>query len=253
MPEMNRALVVRPSFEPATYLGSLALQHAVDHLAAKGFTLEDLRGDDAIRDKVLDALSRLDPIWCILLGHGNPSTYTGQRLNPIFWTCDCKELGGRIVYALSCFTAMELGPDAVENKGCRCYIGYDREFAWTQEKFVDPLEDKYGKAFFEPVLELICRLADGATTGEAFKASIDKWNEWIEYWSKSEDPVAPLVLQLLIHDRDCQRLLGDEEAKVYAPAPPIWWLTAMMVGCAPIGAVLGIIGGNELSKMGEGK
>jgi len=247
MPVMDRVLVVRPDFEVATYLGSLALQHIVDYIRLRGLTLEDLRGDNAVRDKVLESLSRLDPIWCILLGHGNATTYTGQNFDRIFWECNSSELRDRVVYALSCITAARLGPDAVD-KGCRTYIGYSEEFIWTQEAPVDPLADRYGRSFFEPVLELLYRLADGATTGEAFKASIDKWNYWIDYWSRSTDPAAPAILMYLIHDRDCQKLIGDDFATVTTPIPIPWWPMTMIIGFAPIGIVLGFIGGSEIAK-----
>jgi hypothetical protein len=242
--QLARALI----FEQATYLGSLALQHAVDHLLLRGISLDDLRGADAVRTKVLDSLARNDPILCIFLGHGNEDLLTGHGYDRIFWTCDNVELRARVVFALSCITAARLGPDSVA-KGCTTYIGYAETFEWTQEAVQDPLADKYGKSFYEPVLELIYRLADGATTGEAFKASLDKWNYWIDYWSRSTDPYAPQVLMLLLHDRDCQKLIGDETASVVSVVPTPWWLL-MGLGFAPVGAVVAIAGSEELRKMG---
>jgi hypothetical protein len=113
----------------------------------------------------------------------------------------------------------------------------------------DPLVDGYGISFFEPVLEVIYRLADGATTGEAFKASIDKWNYWIDYWSRSTDPFAPTILMLLLHDRDCQKLIGDEAARVVSAVPVPWWML-MALGFVPVGAVVSVVGGEEMRKMG---
>jgi hypothetical protein len=246
---MDTAICSRPNFETATYIGTLALQHAVDYLHLKGISLDDLVGNDAVRTKVLDSLSRNDPIWLIMLGHGNEDNLTGQDYDRIFWTCDNAELRGRVVYALSCITAAKLGPDAVNNKGAVCYIGYADTFSWTQGAMQDPLVDGYGISFFEPVLEVIYRLADGATTGEAFKASIDKWNYWIDYWSRSTDPFAPTILMLLLHDRDCQKLIGDEAARVVSAVPAPWWLL-MALGFVPVGAVVSVVGGEELRKTG---
>jgi hypothetical protein len=185
------------------------------------------------------------PCWS-----GNSTTFTGQGYDKIFWTCDNVQLGGRVAFMLSCITAAELGPDSVNNKGAVCYMGYADTFSWTQERLQDPLADRYGISFFEPVLELIYRLADGATTGEAFKASLDKWNYWIDYWSRSTDPFAPAVLMLLLHDRDCQKLIGDETARVASAIPWPWWLLQMGFGLAPVGAVVAISGSEELRKMG---
>jgi len=248
MPVMGRVTIVRPDFDQPTYLGSLALQHIVDYIAIRGYIINDLRGDDAVRDKVLVSLSLLDPIWCILLGHGNATTYTGQNFDKIFWVCDSLQLRGRVVYALSCITAKELGPDSV-GKGCRTYIGYDDVFVWVQEAPVDPLMDRYGKSFFEPVLELLYRLADGATAGEAYRASIDKWNYWIDYWSKSNDPVAPSILMYLINNRDHQKLIGDENARVTSPIPTAWWWVNILGAIAPIAVAGAIVSTSELSKI----
>jgi len=171
--------------------------------------------------------------WC-----GNSDIFTGQNLEHIFWTCNNKELRGRVVYLLSCITGAKLGPDMVNNKGAAAFIGYKEVFSWLQEEFQDPLKDPYGKAFFEPVLEIIYRLADGYTTREAYNASMAKWNSWIDYWTKSDDPYAPMILQLLIHDRDVQILLGSEEARVTRTVPEIpWWLVATLTAPAAYLAV----------------
>jgi hypothetical protein len=249
MARVNVATCTRPDFEEATYLGKLALQHAVDYLTTRGMDLEDLAGADAVRTKVLDSLSRRDSVWFFGCGHGNSDVFTGQNSDYIFWTCDNRALSGRVAYMLSCITAARLGPDSVNNKGCLCYIGYSEPFGWVQEAPLDPLVDRYGKAFFEPVLELIYRLADGSTTGEAFGASIDKWNYWIDYWSRSTDPLAPFVLIQLLLDRDCQKLIGDESARVASAITWPWWaLTAL--GFAPVGAVVSVMGSEELKKAG---
>jgi hypothetical protein len=218
MPRPAVATVTRPDFDQATYCGALALAHAVDYMRARGFSVDDLAGGDAARAKVLDSLARSDPIFFLGEGHGSGDRFTGQGLEPIFWTCDCREVAGRIIYLLSCLTGNVLGPDMV-SKGARCYVGYRVEFTWMQERAQDPLADRYGRAFFEPVLELIYRLADGRTAADAFRASVDRWNYWIDYWTRSTDPAAPLMVAFLLHDRDGQVLLGDGSATVTAPAP----------------------------------
>jgi hypothetical protein len=250
MPNLGVVTITRPDSDVATYLGKLALSHAIDYMKNKGLTVDDLSGDNAIRTKVLESLSRNDPISFMGCGHGNSTTFTGQRLSPIWWSCDCKELKGRVVYLLSCLTGQNLGPDMVNNKGAWCYIGYKVTFTWVQEKLIDPLLDKYAKSFFEPVLEIIERLADGKTTGEAFKASIERWNYWIDYWSKSNDRFASLVVSLLKLDRDGQVLIGDENARIVSVVTIPWFLLMAVGASAPVGAVIGVVGTEELKKAG---
>jgi len=254
MPRVGVAVCIRPDFEPATLMGNLFFKHVVDEWAGRGMEITDLNGDDAVRSKVLEALGAADAIFVTGVGHGNKSKYTGQNYDEIFWTCNCRELAARIVFLLSCVTAAELGPDAVNNKGCTCYIGYSETFGWIYSPPAgDPLVDPVAKGFYEPVLELIRKLMDGASTGDAFRASIDVWNRWIDYWSRSTDPNAPLILQWLIHDRDYQRLIGDETATVAIAPPPVplpWNALALTLGMVPVGAVVTVISSEELRKIG---
>jgi len=251
MPRTGVALCIRPDFEPATHMGNLFFGHVVDEWAGRGMAITDLNGDDATRTKVLEALGTDDPVFVTGVGHGNSSTFTAQGYDRVFWTCDSSELAGRVAVLLSCVTAKELGPDAVENKGCRTYIGYSEVFGWVYVPPAgDPLGDPYARGFYEPVLELIRRLMDGASAGEAFRASIDVWNRWIDYWSRSVDPMAPWILQWLIHDRDVQKLIGDETATVAVPTPPSWNVLALALGMAPVGAVISVVSGEELRKLG---
>jgi len=250
MPRIDVVTCTRPDSDIAVYLGRLALQHAIDHMRLRGMAIDDLVGDDAVRTRVLTSLAVTDSVFFLGCGHGNEDVFTGQNLNRIFWTCDNVQLRGRVAYMLSCTTARRLGPDSVNVKGCVCYLSYDEVFAWIQDEIQDPLVDKYARGFFEPVLELIYRLADGYTAGEAFRASIDKWNEWIDYWSRSPDPLAPVVLMLLLHDRDCQKLIGDETARVSSAIPWPWWPLALALGTAPMAIVGGVVYTEEARKMG---
>jgi len=237
MPREMYVTVTRPDFEPATLLGSMALQHGIEYCQSRDFIVDDLSGNNAVRTKVLESLEKQDSIWFFGVGHGNKDIFSGQWLNYIFWTCNCKELRGRVVYLLSCITGKKLGPDMVD-KGAASYIGYEDTFVFAYSAVQDPLIDPYGKSFFEPVLEIIYRLADGYTTREAYNASMAKWNYWIDYWTRSDDPYAPMILLLLIHDRDVQILLGSEEARVTRTVPEIpWWLVATLTAPAAYLAV----------------
>jgi len=78
MPRVDYATCTRPDFEEAVYLGTLALQHAVDYLWLRGISLDDLRGSAAVRTRVLSSLDTNDPIWFFGVGHGNEDVFTGQ-------------------------------------------------------------------------------------------------------------------------------------------------------------------------------
>jgi len=248
MPQQGRALVVRPDYEEAVYVSSQALKHFIDYARSRGFTVTDLSGDMAVRDFFLREVSRLDPVLCVLLGHGTPNLLTGQNHTGLVWVCDCRELSGRIVFALSCNTAKMLGPDCVA-KGCRTYVGYDEPFMWVQEQPLrDPMEDRVARSFFEPVLEFLRKLADGYTVEEAYRASIDKWNMEIIRWVLTPDPISPLVLMWLLHDRDHQKLIGDPSARATSPPTIPWIPLSYLMGMLPVAAVSGIVASSEISK-----
>jgi hypothetical protein len=253
VPRINTATVTRPDSDIAVKLASLAIGNAVSYMRARQIDVEDLAGSMATRSNVVNSLMRRDPALFIGVGHGSASVFTGQNLNRILWKCNCKELSGRVTFLLSCLTGRELGPDIV-NKGGRCYIGYREDFVWVQERDVNPLEDRLGRAFFEPVLEICKRLADRETTGSAFRASIDKWNYWIDYWSRQRTQEAAVVVMLLKWDRDAQVLYGDERATVAQPAPPTipvpWTATAVAMALTPLIIPLSASIYEEASKSG---
>jgi hypothetical protein len=247
---MGVVTITRPNFDAATYVGSLALKHAIYYMRSRGLIVDDLEGDRARRQPVLDSLSRNDSVFFCGVGHGNEQTFTGQWKERIWWVCDCKELKDRVIYLLSCLTGQGLGSDMVNNKGARAYIGYKVEFTWIQAQVQDPLLDPYGRAFFEPVLEIYKNLADGKTVGEAYLASMDKWNYWIDYWSKSDDPVAPSIVQLLLWDRNGQVLYGDENSVIVQPfqIPVPWLFIAGTFSTVPMIVIGGVVLANEFTK-----
>lgn len=250
MPRPSVAVAIRASFETATRVGSLALKRIVDAWRTRGLEITDLYGPDAIRTKVLESLSTRDPVLVFGCGHGNSDLWTGQDYDQIFWSCNSLELRDRIVVALSCVTAAGLGPDAVNNKGARCYIGWDETFTWIMEQEQDPLVDPKARGFFEAVLEILYRLTDGASTSEAFRASMDVWNYWINFWTRSTDPDAPLVLQHMIHDRDHQKLIGDQMATVTLGIPAAWWPVSAIMGIAPLVVIAAVVAAEEGRKAG---
>jgi hypothetical protein len=253
VPRTNTATVTRPDSDTAVKLASLAIGSAVAYMRARQVDVEDLAGSMATRSNVVNSLMSRDPALFIGVGHGSASVFTGQNQEVIFYKCNCRELSGRVTFLLGCLTGRELGPDIVD-KGGRCYIGYKEEFTWVQEREVNPLEDGLGRAFFEPVLEICKRLADGETAGSAYRASIDKWNYWIDYWSRQADPAAAVVVMMLKWDRDAQVLYGDENAVAAQPVQPAvtvtWMATAVAMALTPLIIPLSTSIYEEASKSG---
>ena len=68
----------------------------------------------------------------------------------------------------------------------------------------DPYADRYGRGFWESANELWVALCDGEEFHASVQRSIDKYNQWIDYWyyDNPEDPYAQEAIKWLTYDRD---------------------------------------------------
>lgn len=202
------------------------LQHMVEYAQSKGYNICDLAGADCTKDNIYEKLTLLDPIFFFGMGHGSPTKYTDDNEEAV-WICgntSCplppNNLRSRIVYLWSCLTARELGHKIIERGGWS-YAGFTEEWVWIAEGEIegDPYDDRYAKGFFESGNELIKALLDEKTMQEAVQASINKYNEWIDYWKESDDLYASECIKWLAWDRDALTLIGSPEASLVVSAP----------------------------------
>jgi hypothetical protein len=134
--------------------------HVYPHLLSKGIALEKLQGSHAIRAEVKPKAEPADLQLITASGHGDPSTFLGNRPEPVFKVGEytSREMAGKIIHMLSCRTAMSLGLDVV-NKGCRAYFGYAVDFLYPTG-----LKD----IFFECDSEIDRAFADRCTAAVVF-------------------------------------------------------------------------------------
>ncbi len=218
MPISGVALFVRPNFDRATsyayYYMDLAAQYA-----SRNMRVIDLDGNGATKSNIFAALEEEDPIFCYWNGHGNADTYSAQDKEVVMVTGNGdKSLIGRVVLLLSCSCGIRLAPSAV-SKGATTVFGWVVDFTWIAVE--DAATDPYAQGYFESVNAVSNALVEGKTTGEAMNLSLASWNNWIDYWTRSVDPYASMVIQWMIHDRDGQKLFGSNSARITTPMPPI--------------------------------
>jgi len=231
LPRANKALVVRPIFDKPTSYGNYWLGLAAEYARRRGWDIADLDGEAATKEKIYSSLEQEDPLYCYFLGHGNADIYSAQEREYVFRTCgENARLIGRVVLFLSCSVGKRLGPDTA-NKGAQVVFAWKVDFTWVA--LGPPDQDIYSRGFFQAVNTISNAIVDGFTAREAYNKSLDVWNQWIEYWSKSTDPYAGLVLMNLVHDRDGMSLFGDETVRVTPPtpvaaAPPLWEIQAYL-------------------------
>lgn len=186
--------------------GYHALGHVVQYAASKGlWNIADLSAEQANKTPIYNAIDNTDPFGFYGFGHGNDCEFTGDLEEDIFTCAECDKLNGKLVYLLSCLTANGLGPKIMEN-GAIGYAGFDISWTWLSRSGTDgdPYEDPYAICFWESANEFWMALLDGLDFHEAAQKSIDKYNEWIDYWfyENPEDPASQDCMMWLAYDRD---------------------------------------------------
>jgi len=217
MPIPGVALFARPNFDGATsyahYYMDLVAQYASGNMR-----VIDLDASGATKANIFAALEGEDPIFCYWNGHGNADTFSAQNKEVVMVTCHGDEsLIGRVLLLLSCSCGIRLAPSTV-SKGATTVFGWVVDFTWIAVE--DPVTDPYARGYFESVNAIANALVEGKTTGEAMNLSLASWNKWIDYWTRSVDPYASMVIQYMIHDRDGQKLFGSTSARIAEPTPP---------------------------------
>jgi hypothetical protein len=219
---MNRMVSTTANYELATqYLHDWVIA-IINQAGRCGISATNLDGWAANRYQFQTNVSSADPVFIWLNGHGNIEKLAGQDGEIILDLGNNNILSGRVVYAFSCLTASELGPSSV-SKGCTAYIGYSDEFVFVYDNTAPyPLRDKYAQWFMQAGVEVGSSLLRGETAGQSLVRSQSLFDTAIGYWNTSSDPVAPSMLACLYQDKNCQRLLGSESARVntgYYPMP----------------------------------
>lgn len=213
---MVRALVVtRPAYEVTThylfYWSSLPLV-----LARKsGLNIVELIKDRVTRGEFEGVVSKIDPSFIYLNGHGGSKYIMGHN-NEILIQADDNEsiLRSRIVYALSCSSAQILGPKSI-SAGAKAYIGYKEDFMFIGDhhNVARPLNDKTAALFFEPSNVVVDTLLKGHNVLKAYEKSQEEFNKNINSLLNSASPDYYLI-SWLVWDRIHQVYLGDKTARI---------------------------------------
>lgn len=203
MADESKMMFVRPNTCHDCGNGFYALQHARDYATNLGWNALDFSEELARQQSVFDGLDGNDPLFLYGFGHGNASLYSGQGEPPeiIFTTNQCDKLNNRLIYLLSCLTAIALGPAIIE-AGALAYAGFNISWSWIIDPSNpdgtggDPYEDLYAISMYDSANELWYAVSDGDAFNTAVQRSIDKYTEWIDYWFY-ENPGAPYSQQCI--------------------------------------------------------
>jgi len=216
MGALNMMLNIMPYHCTCCIQAFKGMVHISDEARQQELNLIELQSDDAVKEPIWDTLEASDPIFVNGFGHGNIDIFTGDDEEAVFTDEECNILAGRVVYLLSCLTAVELGP-AVIDAGGITYIGFDISWTWMAANITaDPYNDWYAEGFYRSSNECPIALIQGDTVSVAKDRSIAEYNRWIEIWEneRSGDPYAADAIGWLIYDRDGLTVLGDQSATI---------------------------------------
>jgi hypothetical protein len=231
---MNDGIFARPRWDDSlingrfAYLMDLAYwtgSEVVNYALNTNFNVHELNEERATRDELKNFLDYQDPRFFFHFSHGGPDTLTGQDMSVLICSNSFTEGGtqfapndillrDRVVYTLSCLSASELGPKAVEH-GCIAYIGY-KDPLWAVT--IKGADKDY--ALFEVWTGGAKALIDGKTVEETYCWLKRKYKFWINYWEMIDGTgaqyawVAPTMLMVLEKNIKALSVHGDLNAKI---------------------------------------
>lgn len=208
----KRFLVTKPNYDTTTnYLSHWSSKY-LEYARRKGIDFTEFKANKATRKAIDKFLKKQNPKLVVFNGHGKSNLITGHKQEVLIKVGENEELlKSKIVYAISCQSAKELGPKSIA-KGTKAYIGYDDDFVFVFDKNQTciPLNDKLAKNFLEPSNEIVISLLKGNTAKESYDKSQKMFKENINKLLTTEAlPGSKNIVWWLLWDMDHQKVLGN--------------------------------------------
>lgn len=166
-------LLTRPEHDTTTYYLSNWCKETISAAEKKGIKILDLHQEKANKTEFESKMKKFSPNLVVLNGYGDENMVTGHKNQPLVVLHENEGiLRSKIVYAISCRSAKNLGRKSVE-AGAVSYTGYDDDFIFVYEpdKISRPLTDETAKLFLEHSKMFIESLVKGNNVGESFERS----------------------------------------------------------------------------------
>jgi len=211
----EKMFITRPNYDDTTSYLFHWSENIIEFAENKNINFIDFKGERVNKKDVEKLIVKQNPKLIVFNGHGSDDAIYGHNDETLIKTGENEKiLKSKIVYSVTCNSAKKLGPETVKS-GIRTFIGYENPFVFLvdKNKTCTPLLDKVAEPFFDSSNQLVISLLKSRTTGEAYNKSQSTFNKWIEFFQRSDAPQDSLfILRWLIWDRDCQKLLGDENS-----------------------------------------
>lgn len=219
MPDNNKITTWRP--DKCTHCELIPYWYSFVTKVANnsGYNVTDLLGDTATKPEYEKSMVNDDPIFFGGVGHGSPTTFTGQNAkDAVIAGLNDMLLSHRITSLISCLTAQKLGPSIVKQNG-QAYLGYFPTFNFYRYTAKPIDQDPTLGTFIDFSNLAAIQLLRGENAKVANDMTIARCNYWIRLW-QTNPPIpslAGIIISAIIHDRKGLRLLGDPNAKITPP------------------------------------
>jgi len=210
-------LITLPDFDVTTSYVSAWSEEIIKIAEKNGVKAIPIRGSGVTKSHVASDISSNNPSFIAFNGHGSEDCIAGQNNEPLITLGDNdKLLDSRIVHALACSSASELG------KKCKAkaFIGYDGIF-WLymdRNSVSRPLSDMKAKPILESALETPRQIAKGESAGNAYAKSQETYQRFIDHMTLSSSVHTAEELQVILPflhgNKGCQRIFGDRNARI---------------------------------------
>jgi len=185
---VERLICCAPVFDEVTEITYDESRDAVKYALENRVEVIDLVKEDAVREKVEEALRKYPDALFFHADHGSEDAVYGNDERPVVDLKNVNLLSGRECYNNNCSSAKKLGVEAW--KLGAVYWGYDDVFYFT----TDSLEE-----FKEAVNYGIKRRVDGFSWGECLQKTKEKMTELADKLVKAGKALAASCMR---YDRD---------------------------------------------------
>lgn len=212
------ALITRPDYDKVTSYLSAWAYDIVQFAQQKGMKVADLHGAKANKKMFVSFISKKNPRFVMMNGHGTPDSVYGCG-GEVLVKKDENEilLKNKIVYAIACHAASELGKSAVNTGSASAFIGYIQPFCFITNKNSEciPKEDKLANIFKEASNQVSVSLIKKNNVEMSYTNSQKKFRQLMKDQSASESlPGASEIRFWLFWDMQSQTFLGDPKASL---------------------------------------
>jgi len=187
---VNVIVSCSPVFDEVTEYCYEESRELIKYAESKGVKVVDLAKEDAVRERVEEALRRNPKALFFHTDHGSPDKAWGNDGRPVLDLENVDILRGRETVQNNCSSARILGVEAYR-RGCKAYLGYVDTVYFTTDAW-----EVFKEAFLYPVK----RRLDGYSWKECLELTKERMTEMIGLLVKAGKALAASCLR---HDRDC--------------------------------------------------